>query len=243
MNTEEKIEYLKQSLRYDPVVNAAVLNVIRTLGKPYPHDGHYQGYRDVYDAFRADFFDLYHLLWHVGAVLNPQNIMEIGCRSGTSIIQLLSAMTYLDGKRVVLFDSFWGEKLGEGDSQPINESMVRANIAYMNIPIVIVEFVVGLSQETVPIYKRGNPDTKFDYILVDGAHDFASAKIDLENATKILAPEGLLLIDDIAVNRDLLILWNEFKAEHEDKFLFTQNFIWKGIGVAVKRKRRRSKRK
>jgi len=234
MNSAQRFEYLERRLSHDPVINSAVLNVTRTLEKVFSTDSTYQEYKDKYAEFGKGFFDFFHLLWNIGAVINPMNIMEIGCRSGTSLIQLLSSMPDLSGKRVVIFDSFLHETLSVTDKRICNEAMVRENLEYLNLPTEIIEFVVGLSQETVPAWKDKNPDVKFDYILVDGGHTYKNEKIDLENSSGMLAPGGVLLVDDI-VAPPLHKLWDEFKAEQNSGFMFTESFLWKGVGVAVKR--------
>jgi predicted O-methyltransferase YrrM len=233
MNSAQRFEYLKGSLRYDSVINAAVLNVMRTLGKVYPTDSTYGEYRKQSAIFKEGFYDFYHLLWNIGAVINPMNIMEIGCRSGTSLIQLLSSMSNLEEKHVVVFDSFLYEMLSATDDRLCSEEMVRANLEYLNLPAGMIEFVVGLSQETIPAWKEKNPDARFDYILVDGCHLYEEEKTDLENSAEMLAPGGVLLMDDIATP-DLHKLWDEFKAARDDGFLFAENLTWKGVGMAVK---------
>ena len=234
MNSAQRFEYLKQSLHHDPVINSAIFSVMRTLEKVYPSDSTYDNYRNQSATYGKDFFDFYHLLWNIGAVINPMNMMEIGCRSGVSLIQLLSSMPDLSGKHVVIFDSFKHETLSVEDKQICNEEVVRANLKYMNLPAGIIEFVVGLSQETIPAWKDKNPDVKFDYILVDGGHVYEDEKIDLANSSQMLAPGGVLLMDDI-VAPPLHKLWDEFKAQQNSGFLFTESFLWKGVGVAVKR--------
>lgn len=234
MNSAERFEYLKQSLHHDAVVNAAIFSVMRTLEKVYPTDSTYENYRSQSATYGKDFFDFYHLLWNIGAVINPKNIMEIGCRSGISLIQLLSSMPNLDGKRVVIFDSFLHETLSVTDKRICNEEVVRANLEYLNLPIDMVEFVVGLSQETIPSWRANNPDVTFDYILVDGGHAYDDERIDMENSAEMLAPGGVLLMDDI-VNPELNALWNEFKAGNGSGLLFAESLSWKGFGVAVKK--------
>lgn len=240
MNASEKIEYLEQKMCHDPIVNAAVFSIIRTLGRVYPDDVHLKIYWDKYAHHGKDFVDFYHLIWHIGAIMNPRNIMEIGCRTGVSICELLSSMPNLDGKRVVLFDRFLGETLNDTDNRNIDKEMVKNNLMYLNLPADMVEFIVGHSLRTIADYRKKNPDIKFDYILVDGAHDYATEKIDMDNSAEMLAPGGVMLMDDIAETggepgRELPDLWDEFKSEHRDKFLFAENFIWKGVGVAVKK--------
>lgn len=233
MNSAQRFDYLRRSLRHDPVVNSAIFSVMRTLEKVYPTDSTYDNYKDQSATYGKAFFDFYHLLWNIGAVINPTNIMEIGCRSGVSLIQLLSSMPDLSGKRVVIFDSFAHETLSVEDKRICNEEVVRANLKYMNLPTEIIEFVVGLSHETIPSWRLKNPDVKFDYILVDGGHEYDNEKIDMMNSSELLAPGGVLLMDDL-VAPPLHTLWNEFKAEQNGRFLFAESFAWKGVGVAVK---------
>ena len=157
MNSAQRFEYLERSLRHDPIINSAIFSVMRTLEMVYPSDSTYDNYKEQSATYGKDFFDFYHLLWNIGAVINPVNIMEIGCRTGVSLIQLLSSMPDLSGKRVVIFDSFAHETLSVEDKRICNEEVVRANLKYMNIPAGIIEFVVGLSQQTVPAWIKKNP--------------------------------------------------------------------------------------
>ncbi len=233
MNAVEIFSYLKRSLHYDPIINAAVLNVHRTLEKVYPNDEIYGDYRAQYATYGEDFFDFFHLLWHIGAVINPKNIMEIGCRTGTSLVQLLSAMPNLAGKKVVVFDSFKHEILSPTDRRFCSDKVVRANLEYLNLPTDMIQFVIGQSQETLPIWRRQNPNIKFDYILVDGGHAYEDEKIDMEHSAEMIAPGGVLLMDDL-VAPHLHKLWNEFKASKGNEFLYAESFAWKGVGMAVR---------
>ena len=143
-------------------------------------------------------------------------------------------MPSLAGKYVVVFDSFKHELLCHTDRRFCSDRVVRANLEYLNLPTDIIQFVIGLSQETLPIWRGQNPNIKFDYILVDGCHTYEVEKIDMEHSIEMIAPGGVLLMDDL-VAPHLHQLWNEFKALKGNDFLFAESFAWKGVGVAVKK--------
>jgi hypothetical protein len=153
--------------------------------------------------------------------------LEIGTRTGGSLINLLSPYAEYDGIEVVSFD-LWREyfsvtwvsrlltkllgspdgmsqrnisrkytRLFSGLIRYLSTQKVRGNLAYFNIPSHFIEFISGDSKETVPAYFQQHRGKTFDYVLVDGAHDPETAMIDLENVVAHVAPGGFLVFDDI----------------------------------------------
>jgi hypothetical protein len=59
-----------------------------------------------------------------------------------------------------------------------------------------VEFVVGPSQRTLPAHRFEGP---LDVVLIDGAHAFPFPHLDYYFLYPELAPEGLLVVDDVHV--------------------------------------------
>ena len=199
---------------------------MRTLKGVNPGDTQLDNY-NWHLAKRGDtLYDTYHCMQRIGAYLNPKTILEIGCRSGISICQLLSNCTDFNDKKVYLFDVF-----NDGFISP---ELVKLNLSHLNIPTDIVTFFTGKSEETIPKFKADNPTLKFDYILVDGDHTKSVAMLDLTNVSNMLNPGGIIIFDDIAPDGcDLKDVWDLWKAQQGDNFDYFEDYNGKGVGVAV----------
>jgi predicted O-methyltransferase YrrM len=220
-------EFIEKNLHHDPVANAAVFNTLRILKKHNPGDTYYEAYLGHYQKRGRNFFDYYHLLWAMGSQLELNNVMEIGCRTGISICQLLSAMPDPKVPEVYLFDVF--------NDGFISQEVVKMNLKALNLPTEKIHFIVGDSLNTVPEFKK-DKDLKFQYILVDGCHDPAVAKQDLINVVPLLDQGGILAVDDIAEDGcNLIDVWEDFRDAHYPEFNFMLNLDGKGVGVGVKR--------
>ncbi|MBI2270102.1 MAG: class I SAM-dependent methyltransferase [Bacteroidetes bacterium] len=202
----------------------------------------------------------------IGSQRKPKKILEIGTRTGGSLIALLSVYKPEDKVEIeeILSFDLWREyisttwvsslltKLLRKDSN-INISMrytrlinkilqnkavkkVKKNLALFGINIDKIKFISGDSKKTVPDYFKMNPNKKFDYILVDGAHDELTAFIDLENIVNHTTENGIIVFDDIGPESYKLIgVWNKFKAKHIGEFDFFEIHHRKGIAWAVKK--------
>jgi SAM-dependent methyltransferase len=223
MTSKEKFEFIKGVMFHQPVVNAAVFSVLRSLKKLNPGDSYYENYLWHYKKRGNTFVDYYHLLWQMAANCPPASVLEIGCRTGISICQLLSAMEKPQDVKVVLCDIF-----ADGFISP---EIVKMNLRHLNLPTENIEFKVGSSLDIIPTIQE-----KFDYILVDGDHTPSVARQDLENVSGLLNEGGILITDDIAADGcDLIGVWNDFKDKHNQEFLFVpDNFDGKGVGCAVR---------
>lgn len=230
-NPTEMSEFIAGCMKHDKVTNAAVFNVLRTLKGTNSGDSYYENYLWHYNKRGDTFFDYYHLLWTLGANMQPKRILEIGCRTGISVAQLLSSIIKYDGLKIVLCDIF-----GDGFISPM---LIQMNLKHLNIPqetINSIEFLVGDSLKEIPEYKQKNPDQLFDYILVDGNHDKNIAMQDLENVVDMLDIGGILVFDDISQDGcNLGDVWHTFGQAHYTRFLFHENFDGKGVGVAIRK--------
>jgi len=231
MNKPEFVSnVVENALRHNPVVNATIFSTMRTLKKVNPGDTYLENYLWHFIKRGNSFVDYYHLLWHLGAQLELKNIMEIGCRTGISICQLLSAMIDLSEVDVILFDIF-----ADGFTSP---EIVKMNMKALNLEPNTLKFVIGDSATTLPEWKDSPCDIeggiKFDYILVDGNHEKVAARTDLENVLSLTQPGTIILFDDIAEDGcNLNDVWSSFKSDHSGKFIWHENFDGKGIGVAI----------
>jgi hypothetical protein len=221
---EQMSKFIEKHLKHDVVTNAAVFNTLRILKKYNPGDTYYEAYLGHLQKQGIKFVDYYHLLWAIGAHWRLDNIMEIGCRTGISICQLLSAMPDPKVPEVYLFDVF-----NDGFISP---EVVKMNLRALNLPLDKIHFIVGDSLKTVPEKKL----ICMDYVLVDGCHEKKIARQDLENVVPSLAKAGLLFFDDLSKDGcDLIDVWDDFKKAHAEEFFFHENLDGKGIGIGVKR--------
>lgn len=225
-----------------------VISLITKLYENNPHD-HY--WRELLDLSRNDdFFEPCMLQYWIGKKYRPRKILEIGTRTGGSLISLLYSYSSFEQTKIYAFD-LWKENLQATflnkipvirvliKKLPLNNILalriVKKNLRLFSIPVNIIRFISGDSKKMVPAFFEENPELKFDYILVDGAHDAETAYTDLENVADHLAPNGFLVFDDISpLSYNLLPVWEKFKRNHTGEFDFFESMHRKGIGWAKK---------
>jgi predicted O-methyltransferase YrrM len=69
--------------------------------------------------------------------------------------------------------------------------------------------VVGNSLTTVPAYIAANPNKKFDFIFIDGGHEYYIADGDLKNCRNLAKPNNVVVMDDIVISPITFKYWNE----------------------------------
>ena len=198
------------------------------LKKLDPNDNYWQFITDEASLTRNGvFFETNMLSSWIGETRKPGRILEIGTRTGGSLIALLCnySKTDFDNTEEILsfdmwreyvsttpFSAFLSKLLGKKRNINISERFtkwvgnyvekastdkVRKNLAAFNIPAEKIKFISGDSTVKVPEYFAKNPDKKFDYILVDGGHDEITATKDLDNVVEHINKGGSILFDDI----------------------------------------------
>lgn len=255
---------------------AATIDAIRSYSDLLVRNAAVLRERDAHDYYWRDLTDPQKLLrngvlletnmvtsW-IAVTRKPRRILEIGTRSGGSLIALLSAYPMEERNRIEQILSFdlWREYLSTtsaatGISRLLGlrtnmnldavgrmfpgfvtaraEHKIKGNLHAFNLPTDKIKFIAGDSKLTVPAYFKMHPEARFDYILVDGGHDEHTAAVDLENVWAYCAPGGVVLFDDIMPESYGLIgVWNAFKEKHASEFTFFEIEHRKGVAWAVR---------
>lgn len=168
------------------------------------------------------------LISWLGRTRKPKRILEIGTRTGGSLISLLHGYTPAEQQaiaEVVSFDmwreyvsttplsAFFTKLLGRDRNLNVGERYtglvkgtitnmatrkVKANLGLFGIDAGRIAFISGDSKVTVPEFFREHPGKLYDYLLVDGGHDAETAWQDLENVVDHCDVGGVIVFDDIA---------------------------------------------
>jgi predicted O-methyltransferase YrrM len=108
------------------------------------------------------------------------NVMEIGFNAGHSAEILLSNSNV----KLTSFDL--------GRHHYVLSAKEYIDMHYPNRHTLIL----GDSTITIPNYIKNNKDTKFDFIFIDGGHDYAIAKADMENCYHLAHKDTIVALDD-----------------------------------------------
>ena len=220
------IEFSYMARANRPLSLATIMNTMRILKKLNPGDTYYEAYLGMKAKYKETFFDTYQVLLAIGIYRAPKRILEIGCRTGISICQLLSAHADLEGiEKIVLVDPF---------DQWTSANLVRANLKYLNLPHEKPEILAIKSQDYFA--QKDNPT--YQFILVDGDHNKSVAAQDLIGAHDLLEKGGIIVMDDISQAPGecaLIDVWEGWKAQHVDEYYFYECMDGKGVALAIKK--------
>jgi hypothetical protein len=91
---------------------------------------------------------------------------------------------------VDLFESNFSNEIAvsEISLKPRSKSFVEQYLKFLNAKVELYE---GTSSEILTKLKY-----KFDLIIIDGGHSYATVKVDFENSLKLLDKEGAIFFDD-----------------------------------------------
>ena len=108
------------------------------------------------------------------------NVMEIGFNAGHSAEILLNN----DNVKLTSFDL--------GRHHYVLSAKEYIDMHYPNRHTLIL----GDSTITIPNYIKNNKDAQFDFIFIDGGHDYAIAKADMENCYHLAHKDTIVALDD-----------------------------------------------
>jgi len=112
---------------------------------------------------------------------NAKTIVEIGFNGGHS------SELFLDlnpDSKIVSFD------LGVYECVAVGKEYIDAKFPGRHT------LILGDSMLTVPKYIQENPNVKFDFIFIDGGHDYSIAKADLYNCKHLATKDTIVAMDD-----------------------------------------------
>ena len=118
-------------------------------------------------------------LYYLGK--SAQNIFEIGCNAGHSVLFFLLGNP---DSKITIFDICYHKY-----TEPCIEYLMTVFPGRITL-------IKGNSHETVPKFQVKNPDVKFDLLHVDGYHLYEHVKTDIKNAKNLSAKKNVLLLDD-----------------------------------------------
>ncbi|MFI9614765.1 class I SAM-dependent methyltransferase [Streptomyces sp. NPDC052023] len=137
-------------------------------------------------------------------LLDPPNdeILEIGTLYGMFGAALIRMMER-EGRdpRLTIVDPLAGQQLQPGTSMggdvtgtPVREAAVRSNLALVGAAGAATRIQQGFSED--PEVRAAVADRSYGVVIVDGDHSAEGVAKDLEWAEQIVAPGGIVVLDD-----------------------------------------------
>ena len=110
--------------------------------------------------------------------------LEIGCYLGASTVAILEGMD--PEGRIVCVDTFMDQENDDGLSMP---KRIRVWNERTDPFRGRTSLLIGKSPESIP-------DDTFDFIFIDGAHDYPSCLGDISAAWRVVAHGGVIVVHD-----------------------------------------------
>jgi len=176
------------------------------------------------------FWNIHVALAFLADRLNPENYLEVGVRTGCSLVPLLHNS---DVKEVVALDMWKESYAGLSNTKEYTVEQINKYKAKTNKQAKI-EFIKGDSHKKLKdLISSGR---KFDLITADGDHSESGAWEDLQDATKLLADKGAIVFDDIIhpSHSYLRKLVDRFQQEHSEYTVFINSKQDNGCAIFLK---------
>ena len=120
------------------------------------------------------------------------NILEIGCFEGLSSVFFADNLLTQPESRLICVDPFL--KITNNDHSQFLQNNEEANFDY-NITHCQNKEQITVHKTTSDEFFKTNTQT-FDFIYIDGCHEPDFIMRDMENAFKVLEPNGIMWMDD-----------------------------------------------
>jgi predicted O-methyltransferase YrrM len=163
----------------------AIEKIITTTGEPLEGNSFY--YHNSLTRFEQLLTKQINLFWAGSQA--KRRVLEIGFNAGHSA--LLFLMAGGEAKEYTFFD------LGA-------HSYIRPCLEYVRkqFSAVEIKYIEGDSTRTLPAFVAENIDKKgtYDLVHVDGGHDRDVVLSDIFSAIDLVAPDGLMILDDTNID-------------------------------------------
>ena len=173
------------------------------------------------------------------------NILEIGVFNGNFAYRMLTTAKKISPSRhinyvgVDLFEANFSKTIAKSEVSltPKNKLHVEE---YLKIPGVSVSLFEGYSSDILPNLVQG---IKFDLIIIDGGHSYATVQNDFENSLNLLHQKGAIIFDDYTNHRGIVsggfginqVINNLDKLKFIISISLIRDFVWKPYGLVVLR--------
>ncbi|MBU1863542.1 MAG: methyltransferase domain-containing protein [Candidatus Omnitrophica bacterium] len=160
----------------------------------------------------SSFWNIHSVLAFIAHTFQPEAYLEIGMRTGGSLVQVVH---HSNVKQVIAVDLWEGSYANLPNSLEYAQRQV-AHYKTKTDKKFNIEFMQGNSH--VILKHLIQQKNTFDLITVDGDHSENGALEDLEDAVQLLSERGIIIFDDIMhpSHSYLLRVANRFKERHTD---------------------------
>ena len=164
-------------------------------------------------------------MWYVQH-FQPKRILEIGSRTGRSLVSKMLFHYDIDNTLIFAIDPF----VEQG-----SPARLKRNLKSLGASLRGLVVFVGYSDMIIPEIRRVCPELYFDFILVDGSHRPEEAYNDLCLCTGLLESSGVMCFDDLGPgDHELLPVWEQWKSKYGKSFTTKEYYKPYGFGVAQK---------
>lgn len=166
--------------------------------------------RSNLDQQAAPFWNIHVALAFLARLLRPENYLEVGVRTGGSMVQVLHNGSPLLALAV---DQWAGSYAGMPNTLAFTKQQF-ANYQKRSGNTTRIRYVRGSSHKVLK--HLAEQKMMFDLITIDGDHTREGAWEDLEDAVRLLGVRGAIVFDDIIhpSHRDLYTLVHRFKLKY-----------------------------